>query len=254
MKNIVKLIKSYFILYIYFSFQANTSIISLDASMNESIRDLTLNNKSVIKIDSNQSISEIGHELPALRVNNQVENSVYSSKTLLTTGLSSTVLSKTVKYLLSIFNDNIPNSTIIKRELVSELTIVKTALVQGYTNIIIIVSLIPGDPVGLTFIDLVAPFKTSVALSSFECLKYISIKDKIELPHLVIDYKHNYFNESDGNIIQFFSKIFPKRYGYNHDYSKTINISYCYNCPALKFEFNSAGLNFCITPPSNIMG
>lgn len=215
--------------------------------MNETIKDLTLfGNLSLIEIDNDESISEIGSTSYA--VNNQIENAVQKSKTLLTTSLTSLKLSKTAHDLISIFNDIIPNSTILKREFVSELTIVKTAMDQGYSNLLIINTKF-GDPVGLTFFDLLIPFKTYVALSSLECYKYSNVMGKIEVPQLVINY-NKYLNESQEFVLKFFSTIFPKQCDFKND-ANTINITYCDDCQLMKFEFNFVGLQFCISPPTN---
>lgn len=215
--------------------------------MNETIRDLTLGSISIIEIDADQSTTGIDHDLPALCVNNQIENSVYCAKTLLTTGLSGIDVSKTVKDLLLIFNDIIPNSTILRRELVSEQSLVSSAMNHGYTNIIII-NMQFGKPVGLTFFDLLAPFKTFATLTSFGCFKYENIVSKIEKPQLVMNYNKNLMKGSHELILQFFSTILPKKSGCEFNDAKTINITYCNDCQSAKFEFNSAGLHFCMVP------
>ncbi|XP_025417025.1 uncharacterized protein LOC112688172 [Sipha flava] len=226
--------------------KANTSVINLDESLNETIKDLTLfGNISLIEIDEDESIS--GREFFA--VNNQIENALQNTKTLLTTSLSSVKLSVTAHDLLLIFNDIIPNSIILKRELISELKIVKTAMDQGFTNLLII-NTQSGNPVGLTFFDLLIHRKTFVALSSFECFKYSNTVGKIEVPQLVINYDRN-LNESQEFVLTFFSTILPKQCDHKTYDSNTININYCNDCESMKFEFNFIGLKFCMVPQTN---
>jgi rRNA maturation protein Rpf1 len=218
----------------------------LDESLNETIKDLTLfGNISLIEIDEDESIS--GREFFA--VNNQIENALQNTKTLLTTSLSSVKLSVTAHDLLLIFNDIIPNSIILKRELISELKIVKTAMDQGFTNLLII-NTQSGNPVGLTFFDLLIHRKTFVALSSFECFKYSNTVGKIEVPQLVINYDRN-LNESQEFVLTFFSTILPKQCDHKTYDSNTININYCNDCESMKFEFNFIGLKFCMVPQTN---
>lgn len=229
--------------------QANTSIVNLDESINNSAmmeNCIDLNNSSLDEINSDYSIANtsIIHLDESLMKNSELKVNCIDlksyRKTMLTTSLSGVKLTSVTKNLLTIINDMIENSKIQDRSLMSENKLISTARDIGYTNILIIVMNF-GYPIGISFIDLQQNLKLHVKVTSYKHFNNENAAN-INKNSCLTPKNEQKLNELHEFIFSFFSK------------SEELNVNKilfpCHNnCNDMEFIHTSVGLSFTMILP-----